>query len=370
MSDEREFRRSAGQGQAQQGAGPQCPQALVAECCASRQRAAAASAGAGADPAGAANRAREGTHGVCAQSPVRPGRRVLVKALPVRHRIGGRRMAPLSARICLSQARGRHPRWLRREAAHVRRRHRPRRRSRLRGAVQGRPPSFPLHRIARRCGRDDRPHAPSPATLPGRWRPTWERGSTGWPSITGTPTTRTSICWCAASTTTGRRSGDRARLYQPGPALARRGSGLPSNSAPKPEHEIRNALERRSRRSAGPASIPRSARCRRGRRHRPAPRDNAGAADPGHPPPDDRPPAASGEDGPRRRSRPRRMAGRLEAERKLARSRQARRHHQDHAPRASPSSGQDRGVADYVIERRGQARRSSAGWSTRACTMN
>ena len=40
----------------------------------------------------------------------------------------------------------------------------------LRGALRGRPASFPVHRLARGRRRDDRPAKPSPASSHGRWK--------------------------------------------------------------------------------------------------------------------------------------------------------------------------------------------------------
>ena len=235
----------------------------------------------------------------------------------------------------------------------------------VRRALQGRPSPFPVHRLARGRRRDDRPARPSPATSPSRWKPISARGSIGSPSITGTPTIRTSISSCAASTKTG------ADLVISRDYISR---GLRSRAedlvaielGPKPEHEIRNALEREvaaERWTRLDARDP--PRRRRDRHHRSAP-EQSGARDP---------------------EIRRLMIGRLqhlekmglaasagpgewmvglEAER-AARPRHARRHHQDHAPRLHRARRGSRRRRLCHRRRTARRRRSSADWSTRAC---
>ena len=76
-----------------------------------------------------------------------PARRVVVKARVVRHTGRAFRSAPLTAHLSYLKRDGVTRK--RREGGDVRRRQRPHRRRGLRGSLQGRPASFPLHRLAR-----------------------------------------------------------------------------------------------------------------------------------------------------------------------------------------------------------------------------
>ena len=191
------------------------------------------------------------------------------------------------------------------------------------------------------------------------------RGSIGSPSITGTPTIRMSIFSCAAATTTAQTSSSPATTSAG--ACASRAEDLVTRSslARRPEHEIRNALEKEveaDRWTRLDVEIRLAAD--EDRRHRPAPRD-ARRGRPRNPPPDDRTAPAPGEDGPCRACRPRRMDGRrwrpsaISATSACAATSSRRMH------RAFTERGEARGVADYVIDsERAGDRRSSAGWST------
>ena len=144
-----------------------------------------------------------------------------------------------------------------------------------------------------------------------------------------------------------------------------------SSSARKPEHEIRNALEKevtaerwtrldveiRASMPTTTGSIDLRPETPRSRRSR-------------DPPPDDRPPPASGEDGPRYLGRSRGVdGGRLKPSAIFATSACAATSSRP-CTAPSPSAGQDRGVADYVIDGGAGVADHRHGWSTRASMMS
>ena len=156
----------------------------------------------------------------------------------------------------LSQARGRHPR--RRGRPDVRRRLRRRRHQGFRRALRGRPPSFPVHSLAGGRGRDGRPSRLHPRADGGRRaRPRHEarlgRGrslehrQSAYPCPGPRPRRRRRRTWSSAATTS-------ARDFATAPPSASHWSwarAASRKSAPR--------WRRKSRRSAGPASIARSA---------------------------------------------------------------------------------------------------------------
>ena len=115
--------------------------------------------------------------------------------------------------------------------------------ARFRRAVRGRPASFPLHRLARGRRRDDRPQGLHARSCHGRWRRTSARDSTGSPSITGTPTIRTSILLVRGVDRDGNDLVISRDYISHG--LRSRAEDLVSiELGPKPERDIRPRLER------------------------------------------------------------------------------------------------------------------------------
>jgi hypothetical protein len=105
VSEEREFRVRPGKAKRSKAQGRNA-RGLVAEVLRVAARAAAASAGLGRIAPARPIELRPGRTAFARSRLFGSGRRVLVKALPVRHRIGGRRMAPLSAHIAYLKREG------------------------------------------------------------------------------------------------------------------------------------------------------------------------------------------------------------------------------------------------------------------------
>ena len=256
-------------------------------------------------------------------------RRVVVKARVARHQGRSFRSAPLSA----------HLSYLKREGvsrdgekgvmfdAELR----PCRRSRLRRSVQGRPAPFPLHRLARGSRRAHRPQGVHPRSCEpdgNRYRDASRLGRRR--SLEH----RQSACPSARARRgrERRRPRDLARLYQPGPALACRGSDVdrawPQARARHPQRPGEGSLPP----SGGRASISRSAIMPTISAPSTCGPETRGPADPEirrlmigrlqH----------LEKMGLDRRGRSRRMDGRARSRAPSARPRDARRHHQDNAP--------------------------------------
>ena len=127
----------------------------------------------------------------------------------------------------------------------------------VRRAVRGRPPSFPVHGVPEDAAEMADLRAFTRELMADAERIS-ARSSTGWRSITGTPTIRTSMCWCAGAPTTARTWSSAATTSARGSATAPP-SASPWSWGRAASRKSGPPWRRRSRPSAGPASTARFA---------------------------------------------------------------------------------------------------------------